>query len=1012
VTNKTTDNAAPEKLQDSDNELLRRFLRQIDADASYPRIAAQGISTVSGLRNALKTETTRKALAVALEEGEPTVGDRLTARYVLSTDDTKMDKVLADVDRHVVRPPEPEPTPPAPPVRVSPRANAALTDYLHKKGIAPEMMPVFESHGVTSLEALNRVVSDKGKGDSTYKKLKDALGKATPIDDKIYVGSKEVADGLDSLTLPEIEEAQGSSPADFRKTGLNDAAKERYAQLKAAVQEVDALRQRDADAASELSKDLSDKTQARLESILTRVNSRELLGVFDGNPPTTGKDLNKLLDSVSDRLIAGTQDAFNGMIYKETDSQTSEELTRANCLRRGVLITATGIYECSGSDLVTGKCGRGTPGAFEEIISDYESEENYQFAEKTIKESSHTYTNSNSILGGFFSSSGIGAVSAAFKYGQSEMSSKAKATAAKTWHSLKIKERSIYAPKTVITLPREGIELSGTALRYLKQIAAADEKTKTEYARLFLANFGGHVFRSVTLGGRYSYVARAESKSKETYDELDEALSEAHQKAGSFAAGFFGGFGLGGASTAHDDQKTSASATSITTTTGKRNQVVRVNIVVHGGLQEMPLDQWKQSLLRDTWWRVIDRREAIAVWDLLRTTESPGFDKDARLKLAELLERVWVEDVFLESLATSRMANYEKFARMLDEMRVRSVCTVKGLESAFDIQIRKLAPPPMSLRYLTVTSKEEAAGGEMEITVPHPWKILSGGGGALGKTGQVLIESYPKKAEIGADGKACWRWHLKTRPAAYENVDQTRGALTIGVILLYDPTDAWDVQLIARKVTSKEAEQDVVVDASGLLITGGGLRIDYYDRPAISGSGFSPDDADATEHQPLHSYHVKTGAVLRNDSSDNGSRVPHSLTAYAIGVRANNGALLEPVYTTLISKKASNHLNEELANASGVGAAMLGGGAWTTGLSNFLSWSLPVVSDSGRGMWRAYSADRAGKEDKQKLQIVTIGLKNVDVRFSADPLPPDFHKYTFTDAYAEWERTKNAEVKR
>ncbi len=1001
-------NGAPAaELKDSDNELLLRFLRQYGADASYTVIAAQGIGNVAALREVVSNESLRNDLAKALEGEGATVGDKRVARFFRDIDDKKMDKLLAEVERTVAREPEPKPE------RVRLRATDELREYLGQKGFGPELMPIFESQGVTSLDALKRVVA-KPEG-AAYTTLKKKLSEETELDGKVYPGSEELAEGLKMISLPDVDAVQNPVLAapDFRRTGLDDEAKNRYAQLKQAVQEVDELRQRDADAAKNLAQEISEKTRERLDSILTRVNARELLNVFQRRAPATAKELNEALDAVSDRLIAGAQDSLNDVINdRKTDLKTDEELARANCLRRGVLITATGIYECSGSDLVKGACGRGTPGAYEEIVCDYASEQSYQFAEKTVKESSHTYANSNSILGGFFSSSGIGAVSGAFQYAQSKMSSEARDRAEQTWKALKVKERSIYAPKAVVTLPRERIELSQTAVRYLKQIVASDEQKQTEYARLFLANFGGHIFRAVTLGGRYSFVAKAESSSRDTYEGLETALSEAQKKAGSLAAGFFGSFLLGG-STAHEDETTSASATGMTTVVGAQNQTVHVSIAVRGGLQEMPLDQWKQSLMRREWWRVIDRREAIAVWDLLRTTEPADLSVADREKLAALLERVWVQDVFLESLAESKLAVYEKFAQLLRANGTR-IFTAKQLETQLRDQERRLAPPRMVLKYLTVTSKEITKGGEMVITLPDPWKIISGGGGTLEKTAQVLVESYPRKV-TAPDGKVSWEWHLKTRASANTDVgDDAKAALTIGLILLYDPTQDWDVHVFERKVTSKEKKQEIPVgDASGYVLTGGGLRIDYYDRPTITGSGFPPEAAAATaERIPLQAYRVKTGNVQTSSSGDDQHWKEHSLTAYAIGIRAANGAAIEPVYSTLLSKE-EQHLNTELAHVRGAnGSPMIGGGAWVTGEKNFLSWSLPVLENSGRGLWKAYSADRAGVVDKEKMQLVTIGLKNVEARIYTENLPPMFHQYKFTEAYETWLKTKNGEVNR
>jgi hypothetical protein len=131
--------------------------------------------------------------------------------------------------------------------------------------------------------------------------------------------------------------------------------------------------------------------------------------------------------------------------------------------------------------------------------------------------SSSTDATSNSAIGGFASSSGIGALSLGFQYAKGKMEGKTKAGALRTGYAALVQESTIIAPKAVITMPRDKMELSLAAVDKLNQIAKApeaeekDKKLKRKYARDFIENFGTHVFRSVTLGGRYSYVARAET---------------------------------------------------------------------------------------------------------------------------------------------------------------------------------------------------------------------------------------------------------------------------------------------------------------------------------------------------------------------------------------------------------------------------------------------------------------------------------------------------------------------
>jgi hypothetical protein len=1011
-------------LQDNDKELLARLLKHLDLEESQDRLTAQGITTVSGFRKALNEETPRKHLQKALQANGATVAHMRMAEWIEKEDkpfnDIEFGNVLGKVDRTIL---------PAEPVRVAPKAEDALKTYLGKKGIGAEMMPIFEKQGVTSMSALQRVVAKRNDADKNneFSKLASALGKETDIDGTRYMGGGQLAESLKSVSLQDLDDARGingpPAPSDFSKTGLDADAKNRYAQLKEAVQEVDALRQKDEKAADKLLKDISAETKSRLESILTRVNAKGLLKEFEGRPAATMKDLNASLNAVSEQLSKDAWDSLSKLfVEKDGFPKGAAELAKVNFLKRGLLITATGIYECSGSDLVAiDECGEGTPGAYEEVISDYESEQNYQFAEKTIKESSHTYANSNSILGGFFTSSGIGAISGAFRYAQSTMSSEAKERAKSTSRALKVKERSIYAPKAVITLPREKIKLSGTAEQYLKQIALADDKDQGQYAKLFLANFGGHVFRSVTLGGRYSYVARAESSSSATREEVDTALSEAQKKAGSLAGGFFGKF-LFGASTAHDDETTSTSATSMITTVGAKKQVVRVNIVVRGGLQEMPLEQWKLSLIRRDWWRVIDRREAVAVWDLLRTTELIGLKEDERKDLANILEKTWVQDVFVDSLMGSELANYGKFSALLEKMKTdrNTICTVKALESALLGEVKKLETPNMVLRYISAECTQESRGGRYVVTLPPSWKILSGGGGTPTNKSQVLIESYPDVAI--KNGKPVWEWHLKTKGAAcddgvcgHSNATKAMAKLKVGLIALYDPQDEWDVKLMSENVFEEMKHNRSFDMDPDYVLVGGGVCIKTYGRPTMTGSGFPlKENASLNDEAPLRSYHVKTKNMETKNCDNSGQVKSHALSVYAIGIRARNRAPLEPIYTSRVFKDGRNvanecHLEGDLIHDRGQNnSPMIGGGVWVTGDMNFLSWSMPELESGGLGRWKAYSADRAGFVNQGEMHVVTIGLKNVKAMIEKNAMIegkaelPSGTVLGFEDTFTKW----------
>jgi hypothetical protein len=165
-------------LQDNDKEMLTRLLKYLDLEESQDRLTKQGITTVSGFRKALNEVTPRKHLQKALQGEGATVAHMRMADWIEKEDkpfdDREFGKVLGMVDRTIS---------PAEPVRVAPKADDALKTYLGKKGIGAEMMPIFESQGVTSLSALQRVVANRKDGvkDNEFDKLASYLVSETDI---------------------------------------------------------------------------------------------------------------------------------------------------------------------------------------------------------------------------------------------------------------------------------------------------------------------------------------------------------------------------------------------------------------------------------------------------------------------------------------------------------------------------------------------------------------------------------------------------------------------------------------------------------------------------------------------------------------------------------------------------------------------------------------------------------------------------------------------------------------
>jgi hypothetical protein len=947
----------------SADQRLTRFLQQENLTGVREKLLDAGFAfdTIENLQSALADEKLRKEMAAKLDakkgDVEPTFEDKLLAAKLRGYTASSIKSAVGKFEDSL----EPK-TPPAP-ASITPKVNTELKKYLQDNGFPEEQMPVFEKHGAVSLQTLRNVMAEE----STKNGLRDSLKDGGDFGGKKLVGSEAAAKLFDDLKVSDVDSKIEKRPS-AQSPILDETEIKRYNQLKAAVQEVETLRKQQADNAGKLADGIEAKVQKQLTEILAAVNSEALFKKFDGKLATMS-DLNTELDKVQSALGAKAADIFSEATKNVEKHEVPTALANANHLHRGMLITATGIYECTGSDLVKGNFGTGTPRPYEEVNSNYASESSYEFAKKTIKISSSTDANSAGVMGGVATSSGIGAISLGFQYAQSKMENKATAVASRTGRAVRVQESTIVAPKAIITLPRDKMELSLAAVDKLILIAKTErEDLKKKYARDFTENFGTHVFRSVTLGGRYSYVARAETKSQEDYNASDEAFSEAKQTAASAGFGFFGKFLLG-ISDAHEHRESRAGATSATIKTRNGKQSVTVNIVVNGGVQELPIQEWKRSLAHNAFWRAIDRRDPIAIWDILEYTTITGLTLDEQAKVSALLEEIWVQEIFLASLRSvspeiARIASVEKF---------KDIKTVADLESKVR-ELLSLTAPPMKLVYFKAEDKsKEWRFGEMVVTLPENYKLLSAGGGSIEGKSQCIAENYPQY-----DGKR-WSWHLKMRADIFSG--QNDKGIRVSLVAIDDPNNEWDVSLFSSEAADMRPDHEWSVSAAlGYVITGGGAKVSKFDRPMLSGCGFTPGDAEAVAAGgSLDVFSAKSYLVRNSDEDkDDKHRQDHKLACYAIGIKPRNGAALQSRYS--LHKVEKKQHPEGVVNYSQVSPAntlMLGGGVWVTGKKNFLSATYPDIdANTGHCKWVGRSQDHHVSAPEE-MMLVAIGLDGV-----------------------------------
>ena len=293
-----------------------------------------------------------------------------------------------------------------------------------------------------------------------------------------------------------------------------------------------------------------------------------------------------------------------------------------------------------------------------------------------------------------------------------------------------------------------------------------------------------------------------------------------------------------------------------------------------------------------------------------------------------------------------------------------------GLESA----IRTETTPPK----LELAVFRRNYGGNPAVELQDKWdldpgfKILSGGVAGVG--GNLTVTSFPS---MDLKTKR-WSWNC-----AMKNVAEVANCThEMTLIALHDPNDEWDVRIFPLESITPEIKQ--VVDAEvgeGFVLTGGGAKVDRFSSSVLTGCGPYLDPRAPTENPIL--------APAFRASSRGISNELHHLTAYAIGIKPRNQALLKPHYQVKEFKSSgggTHHYGHTLLIESANGLCV-GGGAFLLdpnragelvdkSPANYLTASLPALDTLGEKPvgWHAASKDQGGITAAADTFMVTIGL--------------------------------------
>ncbi|MHA6822422.1 MAC/perforin domain-containing protein [Ralstonia pseudosolanacearum] len=873
---------------------------------------------------------------------------------------------------------------------VKAKANPELGAFLKSQGIPESHTPVFEKNGITSLQGLNSVLNNPHQRAKLVKELKEGTSDGT----KHYEALPTVADQVGSMPLSDVRDAlvREQKPA-----AMTQEFDDRQTKLQAAIAKVEDLRSVAAAEAKENSASTLKAASDALEKILAECNADELLEKLA--TPAHFATLATLDAALKD---AGTELAnkLSATQLKGLDKIVAlgtPELAAQNGLFRGVLLRATEISDVSGSDLLLPRCRFTSIHAKQERTRTFGSEEASQYAAKTMDRSSSTFATSNKASGAAFIGSGIGAISLAGAHARAKMEYRATERAAASSFACRSMAHRIDVTRGTITIPMDQAKLTPEALRALQAIGGVvDVATQERYALTFLLNFGSHVYARATLGGRYDYIATAVATTREKLERIDTALSQASNWQVSSSAGYASLSGVVSVTSGNEGSNTNSDASSEASKKKGRSEDVRTNTEIYGGLDQLTLEYWKQSLEKNALWYVLDRQEPVAIWSLLEFLsdrdlgESLPSDGESASKqasaqteagapppptlqvstaaqvrrLAPILEKVWVRDIFVPSLE-------EIDAKLLELESLKKAVSIKDVEAALKNLSEALpmklseAPPPMKLCCFK-KKFDPSSHFRTEVKLPAGYKILSGGVTALDQTeGNFIVSSYPKYDET----TRIWSWCVDAKDVEIKSAE----AHSIRVIGIFDPDNEWDVRLFSAANTSKKAEHTVTAgEKTGYTITGGGAYIDEFEAACLTSCGFVTWDAG-------DSLVVVDGFSASSKQFDvKPTPRPHILTAVAIGIRATNGARISLRATRLKTAKAS-HIDQPLS----LGRDVIGGGVYSKeNVANYLTGSCPEIQDNGVVCgWHGSSKDHDGRVHPNELEIVALQPVNVKVTY-------------------------------
>jgi len=769
-----------------------------------------------------------------------------------------------------------------------PEVTPELKAFIERRGLPAGADAELAGFGITTLAQLRAVKQGDKAG---LKSLQDQLDKS---------GIVAVTKQFDSIRVDDIEQEMADTGSPEAKA---DAEEKRQKLLKA-IKQVESLRQDVEKATDSQFAGIKSEVEAQYEAVLDAV--KDVSGAeFDRAAVRSAETKDSLAAMLATTISNATavQDVLDGV---DKTPRSLARMIRQQDVLCGFLISPAGAarrYSAlvklpdNPEDLAR------DPGMQRSITHTYEGSEESSFAANSARNASSTLATSSQGSAAGFVGSGILAVSAAGSYANASMGSADKKAFVSGTSSECGEIHYIYAPKQVVQFNRRDIKLSDDAKQDLADIEDLPDEQRSDKVLRFFDEYGSHLFMQCSLGGRYQFTATGRATSTIETGQLVTAVAETTNWAASASASYSG---IGGAAKAGSSVK---GAQSVASAQGDRfaldfqDHSVDVTVEVLGGAGLAPRDVWGQSLQYSSTWAVIDRDRPLAVWELLASDDSLAKSVGG---LGALLERVWVQQVFLTAVARTQPALYAK----LLERPKPSTCA--ALDSVMAQCLSGTAEPPFRIRVVTETSASSGgptARAALTGKSATDYKLIGGGAhisapGGSDPDSNYLYASFP-------DDEA---WVVQSMD---HNSTVCSATATAYAIYLYDPQDEWEVKRVAVPAPNPSNWTEATAELpEGFALTGGGARVEWSD-PREDRRLF------LTGCHPVELGKDRWGwrASARN------AWIPAqgTATAFVLGVRPKSGVPVSPSVMWSVTAKGAP---PQAAGAWRSEDIVIGGGAW------------------------------------------------------------------------------------